>query len=64
MFAKDGDMDELATVPALANDQGYHRCAVHEQTQRTYATTNPVVLMKSVSRKTSGWSCLTQACRL
>jgi len=57
-------MDELATVPALANDQGYHRCAVHEQTQRTYATTNPVVWMKSVSRKTSGWSCLTQACRL
>ena len=41
-FAKDGEMDELATVPALANDQGYHRCAVHEQTQRTYAMTNPV----------------------
>ena len=37
-FAKDGSMDELATVPALADyDQGYMRCAVHQQTQRTYA---------------------------
>ena len=35
-------MDELATVPAFGNDQGFKRCAVHEQTQRTYATTNPV----------------------
>ena len=41
-FAKDGEMDELATVPAFGNDQGFKRCAVHEQTQRTYATTNPV----------------------
>ena len=41
-FAKDGEMDELAAVPALGNDQGFKRCAVHEQTQRTYATTNPV----------------------
>ena len=37
-FAKDGSMDELATVPALADyDQGYMRCAVHQQNQRTYA---------------------------
>ena len=41
-FAKDGEMDELATVPAFGNDQGFKRCAVHEQTQRTYAITNPV----------------------
>jgi len=37
-FATDGSMDELATVPALADyDQGFKRCAVHQQTQRTYA---------------------------
>ena len=37
-FAKNGSMDELATVPALADyDGGFKRCAVHQQTQRTYA---------------------------
>ena len=37
-FAKDGSMDELATVPALADyDHGFRRCAVHQQTQRVYA---------------------------
>jgi len=37
-FAKDGSMDELATVPALADyGQGFLDCAVHQQTQRTYA---------------------------
>ena len=37
-FAKDGSMDELATVPALAGySQGFLGCAVHQQTQRTYA---------------------------
>ena len=37
-FAKDGSMDELATVPALADyDRGFKKCAVHQQTQRTYA---------------------------
>ena len=37
-FAKDGSMDALATVPALAvYDRGFTRCAVHQQTQRTYA---------------------------
>ena len=37
-FAKDGSMDELATVPALADyGRGFMRCAVHQQTQRTYA---------------------------
>ena len=37
-FAKDGSMDELATVPPLADyDRGFKRCAVHQQTQRTYA---------------------------
>ena len=37
-FAKYGSMDELATVPALADyDRGFKRCAVHQQTQRTYA---------------------------
>ena len=31
-------MDELATVPALADyERGFKRCAVHQQTQRTYA---------------------------
>ena len=37
-FAKGGRMDELASVPVLAKyDQGFKRCAVHQQTQRTYA---------------------------
>ena len=37
-FAKDGSMDELATVPALAAYcDGFKQCAVHQQTQRTYA---------------------------
>ena len=37
-FAKDGLMDEMATVPVLAEyDQGFKRCAVHQQTQQTYA---------------------------
>ena len=37
-FAKDGSMDLLATVPVLADyDLGISRCAVHQQTQRTYA---------------------------
>eukprot|EP00964_Phaeocystis_antarctica_P083227 scaffold52343_cov56-Phaeocystis_antarctica.AAC.2 len=37
-FAKDGSMDELATVPVLADyDRGFKKCAVHQQTQRTYA---------------------------
>ena len=31
-------MDELATVPLLADyDRGFAACAVHQQTQRTYA---------------------------
>jgi len=37
-FALDGSMDELATVPALAEYRGgFSHCAVHQQTQRTYA---------------------------
>ena len=37
-FAKDGSMDELATASALADySRGFKRCAVHQQTQRTYA---------------------------
>jgi len=37
-FALDGSMDELARAPALAEyPQGFSRCAVHEQTQRTFA---------------------------
>ena len=36
-FAKDGSMDELATVPVLADYGRGFRCAVHQQTQRTYA---------------------------
>ena len=37
-FAKDGSMDKLATVPALAAYcDGFKQCAVHQQTQRTYA---------------------------
>ena len=36
-FAKDGSMDELATLPKLADRaSGFNRCAVHQQTQRTY----------------------------
>ena len=35
-MAQDGST--LATVPALANyDRGFRKCAVHQQTQRTYA---------------------------
>eukprot|EP00964_Phaeocystis_antarctica_P106942 scaffold71725_cov84-Phaeocystis_antarctica.AAC.10 len=50
-FALDGSMDELATAPALADyAQGTIRCAVHQQTQRTYAvvvdwSSNAVVLL-------------------
>ena len=37
-FALEGSMDELATVPALAEyHRGFSRCAVHQQTQRTFA---------------------------
>ena len=37
-FAQNGSMDELAAVPALADyGEGFKRCAVHQQTQRTYA---------------------------
>ena len=37
-FALDGSMDELATVPALADyGRGFTQIAVHQQTQRTYA---------------------------
>ena len=37
-FALDGSMDELATAPALAEyRQGFRRCAVHQQSQRTFA---------------------------
>ena len=37
-FSTGGSMDELATVPALADyDQGFTRVVVHQQTQRTYA---------------------------
>ena len=42
-FAKNGSMDLLATVPAAAladYDLGISRCAVHQQTQRTYAIIN------------------------
>ena len=40
-FDTDGSMDELATVPALADyGEGFTRCAVHQQTQRTYALVN------------------------
>ena len=35
-FAKGSSMDELATVPVRA-DRGFLQCAVHQQTQRTYA---------------------------
>ena len=51
-FAMDGSMDELATVPVLADyHRGFKRCAVHHQTQRTYAISqadegcNAVVLL-------------------
>ena len=37
-FALDDSMDELATVPALADyGRGFTQIAVHQQTQRTYA---------------------------
>ena len=37
-FAKDGSMRLLAKVPLLADyDRGFKTCAVHQQTQRTYA---------------------------
>jgi len=37
-FALDGSMDELATLPALADyGRGFTQIAVHQQTQRTYA---------------------------
>jgi hypothetical protein len=37
-FALDGSMDKLATAPALDEyDRGFSRCAVHQQTQRTFA---------------------------
>eukprot|EP00964_Phaeocystis_antarctica_P090373 scaffold57810_cov66-Phaeocystis_antarctica.AAC.2 len=37
-FANAGLMDELATVPVLTGfDRGFKKCAVHQQTQRTYA---------------------------
>ena len=37
-FALDGSMDELAAVPALTHyGEGFSRCAVHQETQRTYA---------------------------
>ena len=37
-FAVDGAMDELATAPPLAEyPEGFSRCAVHQQTQRTFA---------------------------
>ena len=37
-FALDGSMDELATAPAVAGySRGFSRCAVHQQTQRTFA---------------------------
>ena len=37
-FALDASMDELATAPALAKYRGgFSHCAVHQQTQRTYA---------------------------
>ena len=43
-FATDGSMDELATAPVLADyDRGFSRCAVHQQTQRTYAIGNAEV---------------------
>ena len=49
-FALDGSMDELATVPALADsDDGFSRCAVHQQTQRTYALvrSTPLTILDS-----------------
>ena len=37
-FALDGSMDELATAPPLAEyPRGFSLCAVHRQTQRTFA---------------------------
>jgi len=54
-FALDGSMDELATVPALADsDDGFsrcvvHQCAVHQQTQRTYVLgpSTPLTILDS-----------------
>ena len=49
-FALDGSMDELATVPALADsDYGFSRCAVHQHTQRTYAlgVSTPLTILDS-----------------
>ena len=41
-FALDGSMDELATAPKLAEyGRGFNRCAVHQQTQRTFALAGP-----------------------
>ena len=41
-FALDGSMDELATAPALAEyRRGFGSCAVHQQTQRTFALAGP-----------------------
>ena len=46
-FAKDGSMDELVTVPVLADyDAGFTKCAVHQQTQRTYASEWPTAETK------------------
>ena len=49
-FALDGSMDELATAPALADyPQGFSHCAVHQQTQRTYALvrSTPLTILDS-----------------
>ena len=54
-FALDGSMDELATAFALDEYlRGFARCAVHQQTQRTYAVamahdddTNAVTILDS-----------------
>ena len=41
-FALDGSIDELATAPALAEyPHEFLRCAVHQQTQRTFALAGP-----------------------
>ena len=54
-FALDGSMDELATAPALAEyGRGFSQCAVHQQTQRTFAVamangvaSNAVIILDS-----------------
>ena len=57
-FALDGSMDELATAPALAEyGRGFSQCAVHQQTQRTYA------LARGRSRNACAGSSLIQTCR-